>query len=213
MAANIAAIRTSVRKDLHDEDAAAYVWTDAVLDRHIGRAVTDYSIADPLEVKSTLTTTAASRDLAIASLTPLVAVEAVEWPVGEFPPRRVGFSVWATTLTMDVVAAPAGVEDVNVYWLQQHTLDASSSTVPPADDDLIALGAAGYAALDRAVYAVNKINTGGADVWARYNAFGDGALRQFRDELRRRGRNATVRSRRMFSTDAPSVFEQSRVKY
>ena len=213
MAANIAAIRSAVRKDLHDEDSAAYVWTDAVLDRHIGRAVTDYSIADPLEVKSTLTTTAASRDVSISTLTPLVAVEAVEWPVGEFPPRRVGFAVWSMTLTMDVVAAPAGVENVYVYWLKQHTLDASSSTIPQADDDLIALGAAGYAALDRAVYAINKLNTGGEEVWGRYKTFGDAALNQFRDELWRRGRNNTVRTRRMFSTDAPSVFEQSRVKY
>jgi hypothetical protein len=213
MATNISIIRAAVRKDLHDEDAAAYVWTDAVLDRHIGRAVTDYSVADPLEVKSTLSTTAASRDLSVASLVPLVGIDAVEWPVGEFPPMRVGYSLWADTLTMDVVAAPSSVQNAYVYWLKQHTLDAGSSTIPAADDDLIALGAAGYAALDRAVYAVNKINTGGADVWGRYKSFGDASLAQFRQELHHRGRSNAVRQRRMFSTDAPSVFEQSRVKY
>jgi len=213
MAANISIIRAAVRKDLHDEDSAAYVWTDAVLDRHIGRAVTDYSVADPLEVKSTLTTTAGSRDLSVTALVPRVDIEGVEWPVGAFPPMRVGFSLWADTLTMDVVAAPSSVQNAYVYWLKQHTLDSGTSTIPAADDDLIALGAAGYAALDRAVYAVNKINTGGGDVWGRYKAFGDGALGQFRAELKRRGRGNAVRQRRMFSTDAPSIFEQSRVKY
>ncbi len=54
----ITTVRGLVRKDLHDEDSSNYRWTDAVLDRHIGRAVNEYSVAAPLEQKSTLTTTA-----------------------------------------------------------------------------------------------------------------------------------------------------------
>ena len=54
MAANIAEVRANVRKDLHDEDSAAYRWTDAVLDRHITRAVREYSIEAPLEQRTTL---------------------------------------------------------------------------------------------------------------------------------------------------------------
>ena len=88
----ITTIRALVRKDLHDEDASNYRWTDAVLDRHTGRAVNEYSIAAPLEQKSTLTTTAGSRDLSVASLANLIDIEAVEWPVGQFPPARVAWS-------------------------------------------------------------------------------------------------------------------------
>jgi hypothetical protein len=211
MAVNIAAIRTNVRKDLHDDASA--LWTDAALDRHIGRAALEYSLHAPLEQRTTLTTTAASRDLNISTLTNRIAIEAVEWPVGEFPPRRVGWSLWQDTLTMDVVGAPAGVENAYVYWTKTHTLDGASSTIPAAHDDIIAAGAAGYAALDWTAYSSNRINTGGDDAWGRYKALADERLRYFRAELARIARNNTVRQRRMFTTDAPSIFEQGRVKY
>ncbi len=213
MPTTIATIRARVRQDLHDEDSSAYRWTDAVLDRHIGRAAGEYSLHAPLEQKSTLTTTGGSRDISVASLAGLIEVEAVEWPVGEFPPRRVGFSSWETTLTLDVTGAPAGVENVYVYWTRAHTLDGVTSTIPAAHEDLIALGAAAYAALDWTSFATNRINTGGDDVWGRYKAFGEERLRDFRGEVRRIGRNNTVRQRRLYSVDAPSVFEQSRVKW
>jgi hypothetical protein len=213
MAANLAEIRGNVRKDLHDEDSGAYRWTDAVLDRHITRAVREYSIETPLEQRTTIQTTAGSRDLSISSLTNLVAVEAVEWPTGEFPPRRVGFSQWQTTLTMDVVSEPNAVQDAYVYWTKMHTLDGSSSTIPPKHDELIAAGAAAYAALDWTSYATNRINTGGQDVQESYAAFAAERLAYFRSELRRLGRRNTVRVRRMYTTDAPLMFEQERVKY
>ena len=207
----LADIRARVRTDLHDEDAAAYVWTDAVLDRHITHAVNDYSVDAPLEQKTTLTTTAGSRDLSLSTLTDLVAVERVEWPTGEFPPAFVGFSLWADTLTLDATSAPAGVEDVNVYWTKKHSLGASS-TIPTEHEDLIAVGAVAYAAHDRETFTINKINLGG-EVWGRYKALGDERMSAFRRELRRLGRNNTVRQRRLYSTDAPQIFEQGRVKY
>ena len=213
MPTTITTIRARIRQDLHDEDSSAYRWTDAVLDRHIGRAAGEYSLRAPFEQKSTVTTTGGSRDISVASLTNLVGVEAVEWPVGEFPPRLVGFSAWQTTLTLDTTAAPNGVENVNVYWTKLHTLDGAASTLPVAHEDLVALGAAGYAALDWTSFATNRINTGGDDVWGRYKAFGEERLRDFRREIARIGRNQTVRQRRLYVTDAPSIFEQNRVKY
>jgi hypothetical protein len=213
MPTTLSTIRARVRQDLHDEDAAAYRWTDAVLDRHITRAVRDYSVDAPREQKTQLTTTPGSRDLDISTLTSRIDIEAVEWPVGEFPPRRVGWSLWQNTITMDVVAAPNAAEPVNIYWTQEHTLDAAGSTIPAHHEDLIATGAAGYAALDWTSYAANRINTGGDDVWGRYKTLADERLRAFRRELRRLGRRNAVRQRRLYSTDAPSIFEQGRVKY
>lgn len=208
----LATFRALVRQDLHDEDNAAYRWTDAVLDRHIGRAVAEYSVAAPLEQRTTIAATPGSRDLSVASLTDLVAIEGVEWPVGEFPPARVGFSLWQTTLTLDVVAAPSGADNVYVYWTAIHTLGATS-TLPTPHEHIVAEGAAGYAALDWTSFATNRLNVAGDEVWGRYKAFADERLRQFRADLARLGRNNTVRQRRMYTTDAPSVFEQNRVKY
>lgn len=209
----LATIRARVRQDLHDEDAAAYRWTDAVLDRHIGRAVNEYSIHAPNEMKTGMTTVPGSRDLSVAAFLNMIEVEAVEWPVGEFPPRRVGWSQWQTTITMDVVGAPNGVEAVNVYWTQMHVLDGSGTSIPARHEDIVAAGAAAYAALDWTSYATNRLNTGGDDVWGRYKALAEERLRYFRQELARVGRRNAVRQRRMFTTDAPSIFEQGRVKY
>src|SRR5919108_6140117 len=95
----IADIRARLRKDLHDEDSANYRWTDGELDRHTQHAVREFSLALPLEAKTALTTTAGSRDLSLSSLTDLVAIEAVEYPAGLFPPSYARYSVWLSTPT------------------------------------------------------------------------------------------------------------------
>src|SRR5262245_30671517 len=120
MPTTITTIRSRVRQDLHDEDSSSYRWTDAVLDRHITRAVNEYSLAAPLEQKSTLTTTPGSRDLSITSLTNLINVEAAEWPAGQYPPRFVGISRWQSTLILDTPNAPSGAENVTIYWTKTH---------------------------------------------------------------------------------------------
>ncbi|MEX2245652.1 MAG: hypothetical protein WEC75_03105 [Dehalococcoidia bacterium] len=209
----IADIRGRVRKDLHDEDSSAYRWTDAVLDRHITRTVSEYSLHAPLEQKSALTSTPGSRDLSIASLADLVAVEAAEWPVGQFPIARAGFSLWGATITLDVPSPPAGAESVNVYWLKLHTLDGSGSTLPALHEDLVATGAAAYAALDWTSFSANRINTGGDDVWGRYKAFGEERLRDFRAGLYRAGRANAVRLRRLYATDASAASRQDLVSW
>ncbi len=40
---NLTDMRTLVRRDLHDEDATSYRWTNDELDRHIARALKDFS--------------------------------------------------------------------------------------------------------------------------------------------------------------------------
>lgn len=80
-------LRTRLRTDRHDEDSQNYRWTDGELDRHILHAVREFSLALPLEAEATLTASAGSRDLSIPSLTDLVAIEAVEYLVGDYPRR------------------------------------------------------------------------------------------------------------------------------
>ncbi len=162
---NLSDMRDRLRQDLHDEDATNERWTDAELDRHIERSVREFSLAVPLETKSTLTTTVGSRDLSISGLTDLVSIAAVEYPVDQYPPAYVRFSVWESTLTLLIDSEPAASEDVNVYYTKLHTIDVSSSTVPPRFEGVIANGAAGYAALEWASFATNRVNVGGQDVW------------------------------------------------
>ena len=169
---NLPEMRMLVRRDLHDEDPAGYRWSDDELDRHIARAVRELSLAVPLEAKAVLTTTAGSRDLSLASLADRVVVEAVEYPVGQYPPAYVSFSLWADTLTLLVDSPPLAAQEVNVFYGKLHTLDDTTSTVPAALEDVLATGAAAYAALEWASFASNRVNVGGADVWRSYLVWG-----------------------------------------
>jgi hypothetical protein len=155
---DLGTMRALVRRDLHDEDASNYRWTDDEIDRHVARAVNELSLAVPLASKATLTTVEGNRDLSLASLTGLVAVEAVEYPVGEYPPSYAPFSIWGDALTLLVDATPLAAQEVYVYYGKLHTLDASTSTVPAALEDLVASGAAAYAALEWASFATNRVN-------------------------------------------------------
>ena len=137
---SLATIRADVRKDLHDEDAAAYRWTDAVLDRHVKRAVREYSFYNPLEQKSALVTLNNSRDVDVSTLTPRVRIVAAEYPTGQYPPSFTPFSLWGDMLTLDLEGAPVGTPAVSVLWHKVHAINGSV-TFPPTDDDIIAISA------------------------------------------------------------------------
>ena len=196
-------MRTRVRRDLHDEDAQNYRWTDDELDRHIQRALDEVSVACPREMKSTLTTTAGSRDLSLASLTDLVSVEAVEYPTGLYPSSYVRFSTWAGTLTLLVDSLPAGGEDVYIYYGTLHTLDATTSTLPAALEDLVATGTGAYAALEWSSFATNRINVGGEEVWRQYLIWGQDRLSAFMRRLAQVSRKNTVRVRSLYVPARP----------
>ncbi len=207
---DMSTMRERLRKDLHDEDSANYRWTDGELDRHVQHTVREFSLALPLEAKTLLTATAGSRDLSISGLTDLVAIEAVEYPAGDFAPSYVRFSVWLNTLTLLVDGAPTGGESVNVYHTKLHTIDATSSTVPARFEDVVAAGAAGYAALEWASFSTNRVNAGGRDVWREYLVWGQERLAEFQRALARHGRRNAVRVRRLY-TPAGDPADQSTV--
>ena len=208
---DLSEMRARLRTDLHDEDATNYRWTDAELDRHIDRAVRDFSLALPLEATATLSTAAGSRDLSIASLTDLVAIEAVEYPVGQYPLSFVRYSVWLNTLTMLIESTPSVGEDVSVYYTTLHTLDVSSSTIPPRFEDVIAGAAGGYAAVEWSSFATNRVNVGGQDVWRDYLTWGRERLADFQRALATHGRRNAVRVRRLYPPAAAPA-DQSTVQ-
>lgn len=204
MTTTLLTLRARLRKELHDEDAQNYRWADATLDLHLQRALRELGLVLPREQKTTLQTTPGSRDLSIASLTEVVRIEAVEWPTGRWPPEYVPFSVYETTLTLLVEAAPTGAEDVHVYWGRLHTLDSSTSTLPAAAEDAVVLGAGGYAALEWASFATNRANVAGSDAVDDYRRWGEERLRLFREQLRNFGERARLRTSSLFRPQRPA---------
>ncbi len=201
---NLADMRTIVRRDLHDEDASSYRWTNDEVDRHIAHAVKDFSEAVPYEQKVTKATTSGSRVLDISAVTGRVMVEAVEYPVDQFPKRFQRFSLWGDALTLLGDQVPDG-SNAYVYYGKLHTLDVSTSTIPTKFEDLIAVGACGYAAVEWAAYAVNRVNVGGAVTPKEFLDWGNQKLADFRSEVRRLGRRNRTRVRSLYKPYYPQV--------
>ena len=193
---------TLVRRELKDE--SSNLWSDDELTRHIDRAVAELSEAIPREQKATLATVAGSREVDISSLTDRVMVEAAEYPVDEFPKRCQRFALWADTLTLLGSEVPDG-SNCYVYYGKLHTLDAVTSTIPTRNEDLVAAGAAGYAAISWGVYAVNRVNVGGAAAPREYCVWGEKRLRFFNQEVKRLGRRSRVRTRSLYKPYYPPV--------
>jgi len=201
---NLTDMRAIVRRDLHDEDAGNYRWTDDEISRHIAHAVKELSGPIPYEQKATKATTSASRELDISTVTDRVVVEAVEYPVDRFPKRYQPFSLWGDTLTVLGDEVPDG-SDAYIYYGKLHTLDAGGSTIPAPYEDLIAVGAGGFAAIEWAVYAVNRVNVGGTVTPKEFLDWGNRKLKYFRQELRRLGRRNRVRTSTLYRPYYPIV--------
>jgi len=206
---DLAQMRTRLRQDLHDQDASSYRWVDAVLDRHVARALQEFSLASPLESKATLTTTLGSRELSLSSITDIVVIEAVEYPVGKYPPRYIPFSRWGTGLTMLIDGTPGAAEQVNLYYGKLHTLNATTSTIPSHLEDLVATGAGGYAAVEWANFAVNRVNVGGQDVWRHYLSWGQEKLAAFHKGLAKHGRRSMVRVKQLYRPAQPPASQST----
>ena len=201
---NLTDMRTIVRWDLHDEDAANYRWTDDELDRHIAHAVKDFSESLPLEQKATIATTSGSREIDISSLSDRVMVEAVEYPADKFPKKYQRFTLWDDTLTLLGAEVPDG-SDSYIYYGKLHTLDATTSTITAQHEDLITAGACGYAAVEWAVYAINRVNIGGTVTPTEFMKWGKEKLKGFKQELKRLGRKNRVRIRSLYKPYYPPV--------
>ena len=201
---NLIEMRAIVRRDLHDEDAANYRWTNDEIDRHILHAVKDYSEAVPLEQKASITTVESSREIDISVLTGRITVEAVEYPVDKFPKRYQRFSIWADTLTLLGNEIPDGL-NAYIYYGKLHSLDVSGSTILAWHEDLVAGGACAYAALEQSVYVINKVNSGGVQTQNDFLAWGKEKLDLFEQELTRLSRKNRIRVRSLYQPDMDIV--------
>lgn len=191
-------VRARVRVDLRDTDPEAERWPDETLDRHLARALGDLSLAAPREASVTLEAPGGTRSISIADLGDRVSIEAVEWPVGRYPASFVPFSSWGDTLTLEVDGVPAEGDAVVVRYSASHTLDAEGTTLPAPLQDLVATGAAAYAAIEWASYATNRVNAGGDDTWRRYHTWGQERLAAFSRALAKHGRERRLKSRRLY---------------
>jgi hypothetical protein len=189
---NLSEMRSIVRRDLHDEEAGNYRWTDSEVDRHIDHAVKDFSEAIPDELRLTKPTVAHTRSLDISDITDRIMVEALEYPVEQYPPHFQRFALWGNILTILGDEIPDG-SNAYIYYGRVHVLDTQGSTIPLRYKDLIATGAAGYAVLQWASYTINQVNVGGIRTPDEFLTWGKDRLEQFYSRLKILGRKNRVR--------------------
>jgi len=157
-----------VQTDL--DDAGAATWATGEIDRAIRRALREYSVKCPYETDGTLTVTTAGRERSVATLTGLCGVERVWFPYYSAEPdllptwvrfeMRLGSSLFL--LSRD---SPEVGDKLRVYYWKAQTIEdldgATATTLPVEDEDLIAKGAASFAALEQARAAIGTIQVSG----------------------------------------------------
>jgi len=176
----LAAIRTRVRLNLGDDASA--IWSDAQLDRAIAGALDELGRVLPRE-RTAAVTLSATKTYALTTESPdPTRVVAVEWPTGEDPISLASYSIFAGVLTL--LEDGAESDGVTLYIEQEHTLDGSSTTLSEQQEEVLVMGAMGYALRQQAVKAINVLTTGGANVDRDYRSLANDLLREFREALR-----------------------------
>jgi len=178
--------------------ANEYKWSDDELDRHIAHAVKELSYYVPYEMKALKATSDGSREVDIATLTDRIRVFAVEYPTGNFPPSYQRFALWQDTVMLLGGVLPDG-SNCQVYYGKLHTLDGDGCTIPTHLEDLLSIGAQGYALQAYAAYGLDRSQPDYR--YAQENA-ADGAqvlLHRFARELRRLGRQGRLRPSQLYS--------------
>ncbi len=203
---------TRIRLDLSDSGSPPLL-AAADLDRHVDHAVRDLALVAPLDLLLTATLTPASRSVDLtATLSPyqLIRLDAVEWPTGKYPQEFVQFMLFgeqtgAPTLTLLVEQAPSTADTINLYCKVAPVVTGASntSTLPAMYDDVVTLGADGYACQELATRLMNQINIGGPAVWEHYIALSEKLLADFGQELDLLAGREQFFARRMYTPAYP----------
>jgi len=192
---NLTEMRARVREDLQDIDSQNYRWTDDEVDGAIERVVMEYSLHAPIEQQDDMTTTDGHTELDISSLTGLLKIESVEFPIGQAPKYLQRTEYWAGHLYIE---DEGDGEDARVRWLKKHTLDAESTTIPAEHEEIIVLGATGYLAMSAAAYTVDRASIAGRHATINYKAWGKERLNRYDKKLKGIARTSRITARELY---------------
>jgi hypothetical protein len=195
---NLTEMRARIREDLQDTDSQNYRWTDDEVDGAIDRVVTEYSLHAPIEQQDNIATTEGDTELDISSLTGLLEVESVEFPIGRSPKYLQKTEYWAGHLYME---DEGNGNDARVRWLKKHILTAESTTIPTEHEEIIILGATGYLAMSASAYTVDRASIAGRHATINYKAWGKERLDRYDKKLKAVSRSSKVISKELYTDE------------
>ena len=193
---NLTEMRARVREDLQDTNSQDYRWTDDEVDGAIDRAVMEYSLHVPIEQQTDIATTDGDTELDISSLTGLIKIESVEFPVGHSPKYIQRTEYWGDKLYME---DEGDGDDTRVRWLKKHTLDAQSTTIPTEHEEIIVLGATGYLAMSASAYTVDRASIAGRHASINFRAWGKERLQRYDKKLKAIARSSRIISKQLYT--------------
>jgi hypothetical protein len=180
-------LRDQVEQILMDSGNAIWATTD--IDAAIRQALAEYSKIRAVHTADTVDADADTHELDISDLSGLIGIVRVWCPYDEatdYPPAWISFEYWAD---LGILYLPGGIvagETARIFYDALQTLeglDEADATTLPADDwSLIATGAAGYAAMSRALDLGEQV-TLDRDVPQRAKTWAGDKLQAFRQGL------------------------------
>lgn len=195
---NLTEMTARVREDLQDTDALNYHWTTAEIEGAIGRVVMEYSIHAPIEQQTDIATTDGNTEVDLSSLSGLIRVDSVEFPIGKAPKYLQRFELWTGHVYME--DAGDGT-NARVRWTKKHTLTAESSTIPAEHEEIIVLGATGYLAMSASAYTVDRATIAGHYGTLNYKLWGKERLDRYDKKLKEIARANRVIGRTLYTQD------------
>ena len=160
-------------------DTGNAVFALATIDEALRTALSDYSTALPLASETYLTLPAAGREIALDSLTGLIAVLDVWWPFDpdteKWPPNMVaGFRVWwddarpVLILASKTGSQPQQNDNLRLWYTKPQTIanldSAAVTTVFPNHESALVTGAAGYAAASTNIDQIGTVRVDPSEV-------------------------------------------------
>jgi hypothetical protein len=166
--ATLATLRDRVEQVLSDTGNAT--WSTAALDEAIRHTLDAYTLVNPHRAITTLTLSAAGREVDVSSITNLLEVQRVWWEYTasdpEHPPNWREFEQWpGPILWINTGLEPASGDVIRLWYTARHTLtdldSATTTTIPNEHVSLIVAGAAAQAALIHAQSIGPSLNVDG----------------------------------------------------
>jgi len=180
-------------------DVANAIYTTDMIDEGIKQALDQYNLVKPLNMETVITLPGDGREIALSGVTGLLNVLDVWWPYDSaaseetWPPNRVrGWRLWwddnQAVLFLEITegAQPQTDEELRLWYAKRQTiqdLDGAATTTLRGDhESIIILGAAGHAAMSR---AMDLIETVGTDLYqvGLLGTWGQRKIKEFQYEL------------------------------
>jgi ureidoglycolate hydrolase len=195
---NLTEMTARVREDLQDSDSQNYRWTTDEVEGAIQRAVLEYSMHAPIQQQNDIATTDASTELNISSLTDILQVESVEFPLGETPKHLQHTEYWSGKLYMQ---DEGDGSNARVRWLKKHSLGAQT-TIPAHHEEILVLGATGYLAMSASANTVDRAFIAGHYGTTSYRAWGTDRLKRYDQQLKQVSQAHRVTQRQLYTEDS-----------